>query len=52
MTGSARLPVLDVDGQPIVGSDLIIQWLAAQESYIRSLSHGRSRSALNPSGDS
>jgi glutaredoxin len=45
LTGATKVPVLEVDGEPIVGSDVIIQWLAAQADWIHSLSQGRSRPA-------
>jgi glutaredoxin len=40
LTGRTQVPVLEVEGEPIVGSHLIIDWL--DENAV-SLSRGRSR---------
>jgi glutaredoxin len=36
LSGATTVPVLVVDGDPIAGSDRIIQWLEANEAPIRS----------------
>jgi len=36
LTGATTVPVLVVDGEPIAGSDKIVQWLEANEAPIRS----------------
>ena len=36
LTGAGTVPVLVVDGDPIAGSDQIVEWLEANEAAIRS----------------
>jgi glutaredoxin len=36
LTGAGTVPDLVVDGEPIAGSDQIVQWLEANEAPIRS----------------
>lgn len=42
LTGRMQVPVLEVDGEPIVGSDIIIDWL---DENALSLSRGHVQSA-------
>lgn len=42
LTGRMQVPVLEVEGEPIVGSDIIIDWL---DENALSLSRGHVRSA-------